>query len=675
MAGVQLEKELERRFNEFWNGSYKVRVKVADDRRKSGIEVTRTVKECKPRSRMDRLVQLGQSYAQAVVGICPEIKELPVHDRSVGEEAVQFAQKEAVESCVKEATSNRVAKNIQEQPQDAVIDFTSMKEGFSWLEGSMVAMVRQVSLTEREAVSRIVKLKVDDQLYSVGVAEEEWRSDPDFWLTNDDWETETELESDYSSLQNRNEDYDLILAENGGGNEENFNDENLLEKEGVLNFKSNSAMETDAKECSKTEADDDDECGGPTKATIVDEDGTTSVQLLENKSFTGRRRKQIGESYSQKMVEIEDNRTSWVTTRSKQRQKRWKQAQQKALVKVRKMISVGKRLGVEIQGNEEEVQSRLLQVEEWEEGIGGIVEEEGGGCGIHGYDWVMMESLGASGGLLCIWDKVKFVKLGVVIGDGFLAIEGEELGKMVMEKGRCWLIAGDFNVVRYPKERRGRTEECPEMEDFNAFIETTRLIDIRLANRRFTWYRPDGSSMSRLDRFLMMKGIYEMGHEWVQKGMQKTVLDHCAVILHTTSADWGLKPFRVLDAWPPHPNFRTVVDTKWREMVVKGYIGYRCQQKLRLLKEFIKGWNREVFGNVDAQFEKATNMAEQLDIKNEDFDLEEFELSQRQEGVQDIWDILRKREAIWRRKSRSNWVKLGDANARFFHKVVNCRRA
>ncbi|GLT36297.1 hypothetical protein SLA2020_106850 [Shorea laevis] len=68
-------------------------------------------------------------------------------------------------------------------------------------------------------------------------------------------------------------------------------------------------------------------------------------------------------------------------------------------------------------------------------------------------------------------------------------------------------------------------------------------------------------------------------------------------------------------------------------MVVNGYAGYRCQQKLRLLKDFLKGWNREVFGNVDAQFDKVTNMVEQLDMKNEDFDLEEFELSQRQEGV------------------------------------------
>ncbi|GKV08884.1 hypothetical protein SLEP1_g20455 [Rubroshorea leprosula] len=62
-------------------------------------------------------------------------------------------------------------------------------------------------------------------------------------------------------------------------------------------------------------------------------------------------------------------------------------------------------------------------------------------------------------------------------------------------------------------------------------------------------------------------------------------------------------------------------------------------------------------------------------MKNEDFMLEEDEVHERQEGFQEIWDMLRKREALWRQKSRSNWVKLGDANTRFFHKIANGRKA
>ncbi|GLT50538.1 hypothetical protein SLA2020_240190 [Shorea laevis] len=87
---------------------------------------------------------------------------------------------------------------------------------------------------------------------------------------------------------------------------------------------------------------------------------------------------------------------------------------------------------------------------------------------------------------------------------------------MIMDEGGRWLIAGDFNAVRCIEERRGRTGESPNMKDFNDFIEAVGLVDHKLANQRFTWYRPDGTSMSQLDRVLMTSEMTEMGGEWVQ---------------------------------------------------------------------------------------------------------------------------------------------------------------
>ncbi|GKV44194.1 hypothetical protein SLEP1_g51396 [Rubroshorea leprosula] len=194
------------------------------------------------------------------------------------------------------------------------------------------------------------------------------------------------------------------------------------------------------------------------------------------------------------------------------------------LHEVRKMMRVGKRLGIEMQGNEEEVESRRF----WNS---------------DGFDWVMKESTAASGGLLCVWDKLNFVKREVFTSDDFLGVSGEWGTK----KLQCYFV----NVYA-PNDRRkkgGRIGENPEMSDFNAFIETTRLIDIRLANRWFTWYRSDGSSMSRLDRVLMTEEMFTMGGEWVQQGLRRTISDHCAILTKTKITDWGPKPFRVLDAW------------------------------------------------------------------------------------------------------------------------------
>ncbi|GLT62038.1 hypothetical protein SLA2020_347050 [Shorea laevis] len=40
-----------------------------------------------------------------------------------------------------------------------------------------------------------------------------------------------------------------------------------------------------------------------------------------------------------------------------------------------------------------------------------------------------------------------------------------------------------------------------------------------------------------------------------------------------------------------------------------------------------------------------------------------------------MWDIMRKREALWKQKSRSNWIRLGDANTAYFHRITKGRSA
>lgn len=66
-------------------------------------------------------------------------------------------------------------------------------------------------------------------------------------------------------------------------------------------------------------------------------------------------------------------------------------------------------------------------------------------------------------------------------------------------------VAGDFNSVRFASERVGRRKSVcrRELDSFDGFIRSSRLIDLPLHGRLFTWYRPDGSCKSRLDRILV----------------------------------------------------------------------------------------------------------------------------------------------------------------------------
>ncbi|GLU07240.1 hypothetical protein SLE2022_242040 [Rubroshorea leprosula] len=220
------------------------------------------------------------------------------------------------------------------------------------------------------------------------------------------------------------------------------------------------------------------------------------------------------------------------------------------------------------------------------------------------FEWVAKASSGASGGLLCLWDRRNFVKSEEFTGDGYVGISGEwgankqqcslinvygpndrqkrvklweELRKRVIDKEGWWLIAGDFNAVRGPEERRGKSGVSADMWDFEEFIVTTGLVDVKLTNRRYTWYKPDGSARSRLDRFLLSTEMYNRGGEWIEQGLPRNISDQCAMVLKSKSTDWGPRPFRVLDAWQQHPGFKKVVEDKWREMAVEGFAGYKCK--------------------------------------------------------------------------------------------------
>ncbi|GKU96326.1 hypothetical protein SLEP1_g9574 [Rubroshorea leprosula] len=212
------------------------------------------------------------------------------------------------------------------------------------------------------------------------------------------------------------------------------------------------------------------------------------------------------------------------------------------------------------------------------------------------------ESIGASGGLLCFWNKKTFDKTGDHTGDGYLRISGElgiykvkcnlvnvygpndrqkqlklwdELRNMITKEGGPWLIAGDFNAVRCALH---------------------------------------GTAMSRLDRVLMNAEMSRMGGDWVQQGLKRNISDHCAIVLKSRTTNWGPKPFRVLDAWLLHPDFKKIIEEKWKAMEVDGFAGYKCKQKLKGLKEFLKGWNQEVFGDMEAQYEQAVKQIEQRKI-------------------------------------------------------------
>lgn len=76
-----------------------------------------------------------------------------------------------------------------------------------------------------------------------------------------------------------------------------------------------------------------------------------------------------------------------------------------------------------------------------------------------------------------------------------------------------WFLVGDFNAVTRSRERKGvgNSSGSQEIIEFNSWVNEMQLVDPPFLGRKFTWYRADGSAMSRLDRFLLSE---EWATEW-----------------------------------------------------------------------------------------------------------------------------------------------------------------
>ncbi|XP_059064706.1 uncharacterized protein LOC131856797 [Cryptomeria japonica] len=105
----------------------------------------------------------------------------------------------------------------------------------------------------------------------------------------------------------------------------------------------------------------------------------------------------------------------------------------------------------------------------------------------------------------------------------------------------------------------------------------------------------------------------------------------------------------------------------WRNVQVDGYAMFRVAKTLRHVKEKVKKWNREVFGDIFIQkFALQEEMSLIQDkVQNEGYVNNNF--ANESEVLSKYHKIIAQEETFWRQRSKSLCLKDGDKNIRFFH--------
>ena len=229
-------------------------------------------------------------------------------------------------------------------------------------------------------------------------------------------------------------------------------------------------------------------------------------------------------------------------------------------------------------------------------------------------------------------------------------------------------------MLHFRSERMGSTRFSSDMYDFSDFISVNGLVDTPLAGGNFTWTNNrEVHSMSRIDRFLFSADWVEDGVNISQKRLFRLYLDHFPVLLEFGSIQ-KRRPFRFENLWLKVEGFVDRVRLWWESYSIDGTPNFVFATKLKALKADLKNWNEVEFGNISWQKKQLQEVLRELDEVADSRPLSVEEKGRRELTSVGLDKVMLMEEISWRQKSRALWLKEGDKNSNFFHRLASSHR-
>ncbi|GJV84365.1 hypothetical protein Tco_1524263 [Tanacetum coccineum] len=215
------------------------------------------------------------------------------------------------------------------------------------------------------------------------------------------------------------------------------------------------------------------------------------------------------------------------------------------------------------------------------------------------------------------------------------------------------------------------------MQYFIDCVSTNELEDICSSGFQYTWTKspktPKGCILKKLDRVISNEEFittYDLAHDVF---LPYIISDHCACLITIPNGlKKSVRAFRFINYIVDKPDFIPTVKEEWK-LNVKGFQMHKVVQKMKMLKKSMKriNWkNRNLFTKVLLLKEKLKECQDKIDKYP-------FNLKIREEVaviLQDYKEAMDDEYKLMSSKAKINWLKDGDKNTAFFHKVVKGRK-
>lgn len=134
-------------------------------------------------------------------------------------------------------------------------------------------------------------------------------------------------------------------------------------------------------------------------------------------------------------------------------------------------------------------------------------------------------------------------------------------------------------------------------------------------------------------------------------------------------------PFRFQAMWLSHPDLMNLVRSSWDAPTPTKFPISKVMMKLKRLKQELKIWNKEVFGNIYDNLDNIYSKIAEIQHLASSIGYSEELWFKEVNAQSEYCSILQQKDILLKQKSRSYWLTDGDRNTAFFHRAIKIKHS